>query len=222
MICKPDWLIRYKDVINELRLALYEFENGSLDFQFFINRINKSLINCGYGPIKVVVSDFMTGIFGAYAVYIPRRSGSMMYISTELMKRPRPLLGRILMHEVFHHVLYQNPPSLLFKIAPRKIEPFILISIPLITIITLTMIFNDISYSFLPYIIAVSSITLISITAILIKALNEHELVATALVIYLLTNEWVKDWAYYHDENALMSIKWRVSTMPKGVVVAQR
>ncbi|WP_243670289.1 hypothetical protein [Vulcanisaeta sp. JCM 16161] len=195
--------------------VLYEFENGNLNFQSFINEINKSLINCGYDPIKVLVSDVMTSFFGAYAVYIPRKPIPIMYVSTELIGKPRPFLGRVLMHEVFHHVLYQRPPSLLFKLAPRRIEPLILITMPLILVIALTIPFNNTIHNFLPYIVIVLSVVTTSIMAILIKALNEHELIATALVIHVITGEWVRDWTYYHNEDALMSIKWRRQVMPE-------
>lgn len=117
MIHEPKWLIQYGDIINKLRIALYKFENSDINLQSFINEINKSLISCGYDPIKVIMSDFMTSFFDAYAVYVPRKPMSIIYVSTELMKKPRPLLGRVLMHEVFHHVLFQRPPSLLFKLA---------------------------------------------------------------------------------------------------------
>lgn len=219
---EPNWLSRYRDIIDRLRLVLYEFENGDLNFQSFINEVNKALINCGYDPpIKVLISDLMTSFFGgAYAVYVPRKPIPIMYVSTELMNKPKPLLGRVLIHEVFHHVLYQRPPSPLFKLAPRRVEPLILITIPLMLIIALAIPFNEILHDFLLYIVIMLSTVMTSVMAILIKALNEHELVATALVIYMITGEWVKDWTYYHDENALMSIKWRESLIPREVSAA--
>ncbi|WP_243678997.1 hypothetical protein [Vulcanisaeta distributa] len=172
-------------------------------------------------PIKVLISDLMTSFFGgAYAVYVPRKPIPIMYVSTELMNKPKPLLGRVLIHEVFHHVLYQRPPSPLFKLAPRRVEPLILITIPLMLIIALAIPFNEILHDFLLYIVIMLSTVMTSVMAILIKALNEHELVATALVIYMITGEWVKDWTYYHDENALMSIKWRESLIPREVSAA--
>ena len=218
MIREPNWLIQYKDIINKLRIVLYEFENGDIDFQSLINRINKSLVNCEYDPIKVVTSDFMTSFFEAYAMYAPRKPMPIIYVSTELMKKPRPLLGRVLTHEVFHHVLYQRPPSLLFRLAPRRVEPFILITIPLMTMVVLAILLNGALYSLLSYIVIALSLIMSSVTAVLIKALNEHELVATALVVYLITGEWVRDWAYYRNEDALMSIKWSELVMPKEVL----
>ncbi len=214
---EPNWLIQYLDIISKLRFTLYKFENGDINYQLFTNEINKSLISCGYDPIKIVISDVMTGFFGAYAVYTPRKPTPIIYVSTELMRKQRSLFGRVLIHEVFHHVLYQRPPSLLFKLAPRRIEPLILIAIPLVTIIALTIPLNIVLYQLLPYIIIALSVTMSSITAILIKALNEHELTATALVIYTITGEWIRDWTYYHDENALMSIKWKESVMPREI-----
>ena len=219
MTREPNWLIQYGDIINELRIILYNFENGDLDFQSFINEINKSLINCGYDPIKVIVSDFMTSFFEAYAVYVPRKPMPIIYISTELMKKPRPLIGRVLIHEVFHHVLFQRPPSLLFKLAPRRVEPLILISMPLIIMTALALLFYNALYSFLYYVVIILSLIMSFITSVLIKALNEHELVATAFVVYLITGEWVRDWKYYRDEDVLMSIKWRELVIPKEVTV---
>ncbi|MGC8607234.1 MAG: hypothetical protein ACP5L5_06725 [Vulcanisaeta sp.] len=219
---RPDWIIRYKDIINKLRFILYEFENGDLNFQLFVNEINKSLTNCGYDPIKVMVSDIMTEFFGAYAVYVPRKPVSIVYVSTELMKKPRPLLGRVLVHEIFHHILYQRPPSLLFKLAPKRFEPIILITLPFIILAILAIPLYSTLYNFLSYIVASSSITMTLLTAILIRALNEHELMATTFVVYLVTGEWVKNWTYYHDENALMSLRWDEAVRPREVIVMQR
>lgn len=215
----PNWLAGYEDIIAGLRYALYEFENGHSDFQSFINGINRSLVNCGYDPVKVVISNFMTGFFDAYAIYAPRRPAPIIYVSTELMEKPRPLLGRVLMHEVFHHVLYQRPPSLLFKLVPRRVEPLILLIIPLITVVTLTALLSTSLLSYIPYMVTALLTVMSLITVILIRALNEHELVATALVIYLITGVWVRDWSYYRNENALMSIRWSESVRPREVIV---
>ncbi|BDR92158.1 hypothetical protein [Vulcanisaeta souniana] len=219
---KPDWVGKYEDIINELRLALYDFEMGIIDFQSFINRINKSLINHDYDPVKVIRSDTMTELFGAYAVYVPHRLTSIIYVSTELMNGPRTFLGRVLMHEVFHHVLYQRPPSLLFKLAPKRGEPLFLIISPLIFLIALAIPFNNVLLDFLPHILIGVSATMALTIAVLIKALSRHELVATALVIYLITGRWVTDWVYYHDENALMNLKWRDEVRPREIIVMQR
>ncbi|GAB6943542.1 hypothetical protein JCM14467A_03240 [Vulcanisaeta sp. JCM 14467] len=219
MIHEPKWLIQYGDIINKLRIALYKFENSDINLQSFINEINKSLISCGYDPIKVIMSDFMTSFFDAYAVYVPRKPMSIIYVSTELMKKPRPLLGRVLMHEVFHHVLFQRPPSLLFKLAPRRVEPLILIAMPLMIVVALALLFYNALYNFLYYVIVILSLAMSSVTSVLIKALNEHELVATAFVVYLITGEWVRDWKYYRDEDVLMNTKWRELVIPKEVTV---
>ena len=221
MTREPDWLIQYGDIINKLRITLCKFENSNTDFQSFINEINKSLINCGYDPVKVVVSDFMANFFEAYAVYMPRRPMPIIYVATELMRKPKPLLGRVLMHEVFHHVLYQRPPSLLFRLVPRRVEPLILMVVPLITITILAILYNisTSSMDFLPYIITALLLSTSLMAAVLIRALGEHELVATALVIYLITGRWVKDWAYYRNEDALMSIRWGELTESKEVVL---
>ncbi len=216
----PSWLVRYEDVIGELRHVLYEFENNGIDFQSFINGINKSLISHGYSPIRVVISDFITSLFNAYAMYAPRRPTPIIYVSTELMRKPRALLGRVLMHEVFHHVLYQRPPSFLFKLAPRRVEPLILVAMPLMMIIIFTLLFEALSLNFLSYVVITLSLTMSLITAILIKVLNEHELVATSLVIYLITGKWVRDWAYYRSEDALINVGWDEITKPREVIAA--
>ncbi len=87
---EPNWLIQYLDIISKLRFTLYKFENGDINHQLFINEVNKSLISCGYDPIKIVISDVMTSFFGAYAVYTPRKPTPIIYVSTELMRKQRP------------------------------------------------------------------------------------------------------------------------------------
>ncbi len=215
---EPPWINKYRDVINKLRLVLYKFEFDNIDIQSFINEINKSLVNCGYDPVKFIVSDLMTELFGAYSVYSPSKPIPRIYVSTELLGKPKALLGRVIMHEVFHHVLYQRPPTFLFKLAPKRTEPLILISIPLFILAIMATILGS-SHGALPYIIAASSITMAIITALLIKALNNHELVATALVIYLITGLWVKDWTYYRDDRALMGIEWSDDVKPRIIEV---
>ncbi len=219
---KPDWIGKYEDVINELRLTLYDFEKGNIDFQSFINRINQSLINHGYDPVKVIRSDIMTELFEAYAVYAPHRLVSIIYVSTKLMNGPRTFLGRVLMHEVFHHVLHQRPPSLLFKLVPKRSESLVLVVSPLIILIALAIPFNDILLAVLPHVLIGVSATMTLTIVILIKALGRHELVATAFVIYLITGKWVVDWVYYHDESALMSLEWSDEVRPREVAVVQR
>lgn len=214
----PPWVSRYLDIINRLRPVLYKFEVGDLTFEQFINEVDRALVNCGYDPVKVLVSDVMTELFGAYSVYMPYRFVSRIYISTGLLAKPRTLLGRVIMHEVFHHVLYQRPPTPLFRLAPRRTEPLLLITLPLMILAILIAAFGG-SSSALPYAVLSSSISMAVVTALLIKALNNHELIATALVVYLLTGRWVTDWVYYHDDNALMSIEWSDDARPREVIV---
>ena len=101
MARRPPWITNYLDSMDRLRLVLYKFESGDIDFELFINEINKARVNCGYDPVKVLVSDTMTELFGAYSVYMPYKFASRIYVSTELMAKPRTLLGRVVMHEVF-------------------------------------------------------------------------------------------------------------------------
>ncbi|MFB6470815.1 MAG: hypothetical protein TU36_006250 [Vulcanisaeta sp. AZ3] len=168
----------------------------------------------------MIVSDTMTELFGAYSVYVPSKPVSRIYVSTELLKKPRTLLGRVLMHEVFHHVLFQKPPSPLFKLAPRRTEPLILITIPLLFLAIAAAIFRP--YYALPYIVVSSAIMVFSVAALLIKALSDHELAATALVIYLITGRWIKDWVYYHSDDALMSLRWYDNVKPREIVMRER
>ena len=206
------------DVMDRLRLVLYKFEIGNIDFRSFIDEINKALINCGYDPVKVLVSDTMTELFGAYSVYVPHKFASCIYVSTELMTKPRTLLGRVIMHEVFHHVLHQRPPTPLFRLVPKRTETLLLITLPLMILAILIVAFG-ISSSALPYAVLSSSISTAMVMALLIKALSNHELTATALVVYLLTGRWVTDWVYYYDDNALMSIKWSDDVRPREAIV---
>lgn len=214
---EPRWIVDYRDVISKLRLALYKFEFDNIDFQTFINEINRALVSHGYDPIKVLISDTMTELFGAYSVYMPSKFVSRIYVSNELMRKPRTLLGRVLMHEVFHHVLFQRPPNLLFRLAPKRTEPLILITAPLMVLAVMTVLFGSINYV-LPYIVISSMIAMVCAVLFLIKALNSHELVATALVIYLITGKWISDWTYYHSDEALMNLKWSDSVRPREIV----
>jgi hypothetical protein len=215
MTRRPPWITNYLDIMDRLRLVLYKFEIGDIDFNLFINEINKALVNCGYDPVKVLVSDTMTELFGAYSVYMPHKFASRIYVSTELMAKPRTLLGRVVMHEVFHHVLYQRPPTSLFRLAPKRNEPLFFITLPLIIL----AVFIAFSNNFLPYAVLASSASMVVITALLIRALNNHELIATALVVYLVTGRWVKDWTYYQDDNALMNLRWSDNVRPREITV---
>jgi hypothetical protein len=215
MTRRPPWITNYLDIMDRLRLVLYKFEIGDIDFRSFIDEINKALVNCGYDPVKVLVSDTMTELFGAYSVYMPYKFASRIYVSTELMAKPRTLLGRVVMHEVFHHVLYQRPPTPLFRLAPKRNEPLFFITLPLIIL----AVFIAFSNNFLPYAVLASSASMVVITALLIRALNSHELIATALVVYLVTGRWVKDWTYYQDDNALMNLRWSDNVRPREITV---
>ncbi|PLC68868.1 hypothetical protein B7L70_01245 [Vulcanisaeta sp. EB80] len=215
MARRPPWITNYLDIMDRLRLVLYKFEIGDIDFDLFIDEINKALVNCGYDPVKVLVSDTMTELFGAYSVYMPYKFASRIYVSTELMAKPRTLLGRVVMHEVFHHVLYQRPPTPLFRLAPKRNELLFFITLPLIIL----AVFIAFSNSFLPYAVLASSASMVVITALLIRALNSHELIATALVVYLVTGRWVKDWTYYQDDNALMNLRWSDNVKPREITI---
>lgn len=90
---------------------------------------------------------------------------------------------------------------------------------PLMIVVALALLFYNALYNFLYYVIVILSLAMSSVTSVLIKALNEHELVATAFVVYLITGEWVRDWKYYRDEDVLMNTKWRELVIPKEVTV---
>jgi len=44
MARRPPWITNYLDIMDRLRLVLYKFEIGDIDFDLFINEINKALV----------------------------------------------------------------------------------------------------------------------------------------------------------------------------------
>ncbi|WP_069806472.1 hypothetical protein [Vulcanisaeta thermophila] len=207
----PPWLPRYMDLLIRLRIALYKFEFMNGDINSLINDINTALRSTGFTPITLEISNTLAGLFGAYAFYSPS-SNPRIFVSDELLNMPRVFVGRVLMHEVFHHVLYERPPSLIFKMAPKKTMPLILVLIPIISLVVLAPLLTNLGL--LPHLIVINCVLLALLMLLIIHATDKHELYATALVLYLITNDWIVDWRYYRDDEALMSVRWNSNVLP--------
>jgi hypothetical protein len=181
-----------------------EFEEGLLDWDTLLSKVNAVLEGGGFGPVRVVFEDTSTTWDDAYASY----SADVIYLSPLLKQLPRKYLARAFLHEVMHHIINTKPPGrFVFALTRRTKSAFALI-VPallgsaLVTYALASLIPQQLLYTITALVLglAVPSISM------LLLATREEKL-ARALTYSAITGTWRNDWV---NTEEIFNAEWGI------------